>query len=163
MGRQSSITKPFERDELERLANATSHKGELRPTSKLTRDEILGLIAESARPPMEDRHPASAPAHEPPPPAESSSDEAVAEAPAASPLPVPVQAQSDDSLEVPLEPQSVEPSRVPVESQSVDEAVAQPAPGEAIRRPLAPRSALSLYVSVAIVVAAVIVTLLVAV
>lgn len=50
MGRSHGTTKPFERDELARLAEVTSGHGDERPTSVMTKDQILGLLSNAAPP-----------------------------------------------------------------------------------------------------------------
>lgn len=78
MGRPGS-TKPFAPEELAQLAAVTSNKFEPRPTSKLSRDEILGLVAQTVSPgaaaPVDAVPPVPAPPVEEPRLAESSAEQ----------------------------------------------------------------------------------------
>lgn len=68
MRRHHGTTKPFERDELARLAEVTSGHTNDRPTSVMTKDEILGLLS-SAMPPKAEAEPLAVPSDPLPPPA----------------------------------------------------------------------------------------------
>ncbi len=162
---------PFERDELERLAQATSGKADYRPTSKLSRDELLGLVARSAGPLAEKYVPEPVVAL---PVAEPAAASPAAEPAAASPVAEPVP-RTPDPPPAPSGGQ-VSPLAVPANQEHAGEhrprealrALTAPdslrddhaAHAHAIVRPIAPRRGVPMVVSVALVVAAVIAVVL---
>lgn len=90
MGRPGT-TRPFAPEELARLAEVTSSNFEPRPTTKLSRDEILGLVSQTVSPDAVATHRVEPPAtveiqaQEPPAPEEPQ----VAESPPEEPAPAP--------------------------------------------------------------------------
>ena len=127
---------PFEREELERLAQATSSKADYRPTSKLSRDELLGLVAQSAGPRAETH------VHEPVAPIREEAE------------PVPL---TPESAPGPGEHRPREALRALTAPDSLRDD--QASHGDPIVRPVAPRRGVPVLVSIALVVTAVIAVL----